>query len=194
MNHNHRSFSLKATQNGNADSSGLIQSIDQENARVATLTPSAPALQDQPWLQRYKLRKQTAEASRTAIVGAARIAADRQLETMRIAAESVIKMAQQQWEGLVILHGTRATKEFASIFLDMQNTFMEEVCTATATIENRAAAEAERIESNNHPEFVKVKARYGNEVRYYKEIAAVEAIADRIGELLATRLGQRGSH
>lgn len=194
MNFNNRSFSLKSTQNGNADSSGLIQRIDQENAGVAIHSPEPPALADQPWLQRYKLRKQTAEASRTAIVGAAKIAADRQLETMRIAAEGVIKMAQQQWEGLVQLHGTRATKEFASIFLDMQNSFMDEVCTAMATIENRAAAEAERIESNNHPEFVKVKARYGNEVRYYKEIAAVEAIADRIGELLSTRLGQRSAH
>ena len=154
------------------------------------MTPQAPRLEDQPWLQRYQLKKQMAAANRHSLVGGARIAAERQLSTMRIAAEGVVKMAQQQWEGLVQLHGTRATKEFASIFLEMQNEFMEQVCTATATIENRAAAEAARIEGNNHPEFVKAKARQGNEARFFKEIAAVEAIADRIGELLSTRLGQ----
>lgn len=185
-----RTSALQRTPTGPNETSGLIQSIDLDNAQQAIMTPQAPRMEDQPWLQRYQLRKQMSAASRQALVGGARIAAERQLSTMRIAAEGVVKMAQQQWEGLVQLHGTRATKEFASIFLEMQNDFMEEVCTATATIENRAAAEAERIEANNHPEFVKAKARQGNETRFFKEIAAVEAIADRIGELLSTRLGQ----
>lgn len=172
------------------ETSGLIQSIDADNAHQAVITPQTTRMEDQPWLQRYKLKKQMAQAHRHALVGGARIAAERQLSTMRIAAEAVVKMAERQWEGLVQLHGTRATKEFASIFLEMQNEFMEEVCTATATIENRAAAEAARIEASNHPDFVKVKARERNEDRFFKEIAAVEAIADRIGELLSTRLGQ----
>lgn len=171
-------------------SDGLIAHIDTCNAQAAIAPPPDLTFEEQPILARFQLRRQMSKANRHALVGGARIAADRQLKTMAIAAEGVVKMAAAQWEGLVQLHGTRVTKEFASIFLEMQNEFMDEVCEATAVIENRAAAEAERIESNNHPEFVKERARQGNEDRFLKEIAAVEAIANRIGELLTTRLGQ----
>ncbi len=172
-----------------SETNSLIQRIESSNIQQAIHAPQPLGMDDLSWVQRFQLKRQLARENREAQVGAAGITTERHLATMRIAAEGVVKMAQQQWEGLVQLHGTRVTQEFASIFLEMQNRFMEEVCTATATIENRAASEAERIESNNHPEFVKIRARQGNEERFHKELAAVEAIADRIGKLLSTRLG-----
>ncbi len=172
-----------------SETNGLIQRIESTNINQAIHAPQPLGMDDLSWLQRLQLKRQLARENREALVGAAGISTERHLATMRIAAEGVVKMAQQQWEGLVQLHGTRVTQEFASIFLEMQNRFMEEVCAATATIENRAASEAERIESNSHPDFVKVRARQGNEDRFFKELAAVEAIADRIGKLLSTRLG-----
>jgi hypothetical protein len=179
------------SRSSHSEASNLIQQIDSSNIQQATHAPDTLAVEDLSWLQRLQLKRQLARNNREAQVGAAAISTERNLTTMRIAAEGVVKMAEQQWEGLVQLHGARVTHDFATIFLEMQDRFMEEVCTATAAIENRAAAESERIEANHHPEFVKTRARQGNEDRFHKELAAVETIADRIGKLLSTRLNER---
>ena len=165
---NPTSTNTSLSRSAHSEANGLIQRIDSTNIQQAIHAPQPLAIEDLSWLQKLSLKRQLAKENREAQVGAARISTERHLTTMRIAAEGVIKMAEQQWEGLVQLHGTRVTQEFATIFLEMQNSFMEEVCGATAAIENRAAAEAERIESNNHPEFVKTRARQGNEERFHK--------------------------
>ena len=179
------------SRSAHSEANGLIQRIDSTNFQQAIQAPQPMAIEDLSWLQKLSLKRQQAKENREVLVGAARISNDRHLTTMRIASEGVVKMAAQRWEGLVQLHGTLVTQEFATLFLEMQDSFMEQVCVATAAIENRAAAEAERIESNNHPEFVKVQSRLENEKRFLKELASVESIADRIGKQLSTRLNDR---
>jgi hypothetical protein len=173
-----------------SSASNLIAAIDKQNTEAAVHVPMAVSPADQPWLERWRTRKDLSAAQRRGLVGAAQIAVDRQLETMSIAAEAVVVMARQQWDALVQLHGARTTQEFAQVFLEMQNAFMTEVVSFNGAIYDRAAAEAERIETSKHPEFIKEQATHENLRRFERELEAVRQVSDRIGALLATRLGQ----
>jgi len=173
-----------------SSASNLIAAIDKQNTDAAVQTPLPVDPADQPWLERWRARKDLSAAQRRGLVGAAQIAVNRQLETMGVAAEAVVLMARQQWDALVQLHGARTTQEFAGVFLEMQDAFMREVVSSNIEIYERAAAEAERIETSSHPEFVKEQACHENLRRFERELEAVRQISDRIGDLLATRLGQ----
>jgi hypothetical protein len=172
------------------ENTNLIAAIDSQNAGVAIHRPSPVDAADQPWLERWRTRQQLSAAQRKNLVGAADIAVKRQLATMEIAAEGVIVMARQQWDALVQLHGARTVQEFAGVFLRMQNDFMDEIVAANVETYCRAASEAERIETSLHPEFVKAQAREENLRRFNQELGSVRRIGDRIGDLLATRIGQ----
>lgn len=182
------------TPSSTSDPTTTIRLVDQQSAALAVPPPLRLNIDAAPWLERWRTRKGIASTHRDALVGAAKIAIDRQLKAMEIAAEGAILMAKTHWEGLVQLHGAQQTQQFASIFLDLQDRFMSEVVDATQSIFVRASNEAERIESSSFPDFVKATAREENERRFRLEMETVKTISERIGSLLSTRLGQAGAH
>lgn len=176
-----------------SNGSDVIETIKQKNLEAASAMPPTVNKGDIPWLERIRLRNQLSAATREGVIRGTNITIERQLKTMEIAAEGCIIMASQQWDSLVQLHGARTTTEFASVFKEMRNSFMEEVAEAAATASDRAAREAARIEAANYPEFIKEVSREENLRRFHQEIADIKSISDRIGALLATRINQNSA-
>lgn len=173
-----------------SDPNKIIQRVDQEGAGLATPAPLRLDLDQCPWLQRWRIRNELSSAQRRGLVGAADIAVRRQLTMMGHAAEGAILMAKKQWEGLVQLHGAQQLKQFGAIFLELQDSFMDQVVDATAKVHDRATQEFLRIEEKGYPEFVKTPALEENQRRFHSEMEVVRTISERIGETLRTRLGE----
>jgi hypothetical protein len=189
---NRNNHQLESLPGKEPDRTTIISAVDNQIGTAALVIPTSLAASDETWLTRFRRRRQQADAERKRFAGEAEIAMKRQLALMNIAAEAVILMGKNHWDCTLKIHGARNLQVFSSLFLQVQDTYMEDLVAATIRIYNRASKEAERIETSGHPEFVMEAARNENLHRFKGELNSTRDIGDRIGQLLATRLKEAG--
>lgn len=192
MNPTSHTAAVKALQPNTKERSTIIAAVDNQIAQAALIVPETLTSAEEGWLSRFRKRKQKAVAERKLFAGQAEIAMRRQLSLMDIAAEATIQMGATSWNSIRQLHDAHTLQQFASLFLEIESSYMDDLVARTVGIYNRAAIEAERIEDCSHPEFVKNEAREVNMDRFQKELKSAKEIGNRIGELLTTRLKEAG--